>query len=384
MKRFTIEDRMLIQACLTKGMTLTDIAFRLKKNKSSISREISSHIEIRTGYALRPCIHKSEYFVCNACPIRERCGHEKRYYNFEKANDEAEDLKKISRSRTRLTKQEIRTIDNILIDQVRSLKQSLHHVYESNPTLMSICSEKTIRRLIYRHEVSLNPHELRKYVVYKHSYEKPKSFQLRDISILIGRQYNDFINFVKSHKRMNIAQYDSVIGKTSDGNAILTITFPKYEFQFGLLIKKNNPNDVVAKLKRLFRFLGSELVKKIFQINLADNGIEFSYFNKIECDDNGEFICRTFFTRPYKATDKPHCERYHEFIRYMIPKGKSLDFLTQEKVDWMFSQINSYIRESLGNKTPYELIERKYGKEFLDAINIKKVPKREVDLKQIC
>ena len=133
----------------------------------------------------------------------------------------------------------------------------------------------------------------------------------------------------------------------------------------------------------MFRKIGKEKVKEIFPINLADNGVEFSYFNKIEEMEN-EFICRTFFTNPYKATDKAHCERYHEFIRYFIPKGKSLDFLTQEKLNWMFSQINSYVRESLNDRTPYELVERKFGIEFLDAIGIYKVQKKKVTLTQIC
>ena len=125
------------------------------------------------------------------------------------------------------------------------------------------------------------------------------------------------------------------------------------------------------------------MTRKIFQINLSDNGVEFSYFNEIEYDDNGEFICRTFFTNPYKATDKPHCERYHEFIRYMIPKGRSLDFLTQEKVNWMFSQINSYVRKELNDQTPYDLVRRKYGQEFLDKIGIFRVEKKKVDLRQL-
>lgn len=169
--------------------------------------------------------------------------------------------------------------------------------------------------MIYHGFTKVKANELRKYVVYKHSYEKPKESQLRDISVLIGRQFKDYLKCCKKHKRDNIVQYDSVIGKITDRYAVLTITFIKYEFQFGLLIKKTNPTDVVVKLKKLFRSLSTELVREIFPINLADNGIEFSYFNTIEYDDNGEFICQTFFTNPYKATDKPHCESYHRFIR---------------------------------------------------------------------
>ena len=75
-----------------------------------------------------------------------------------------------------------------------------------------------------------------------------------------------------------------------------------------------------------------------------------------------------FFTNPYRSTDKASCERNHEFIRYVIPKGKSLDFLTQEKVELLFSHINSYVRESNKNKTPYDLMVERFGIEFMGLL----------------
>jgi len=383
MKRLNIEERMLIQACLYKDMNLTEIALRLGRNKSTISREISNHLIIKEGFCERECSHRKEHFLCNSCKYRRTCPHEKRYYNFEEAHQTATELKSSSRKFTRLSKNQIKIIDEVLLEQIRRLKQSLHHAYVSNPILAEICCEKTIRRLIYNGFTKVKAHELRKYAVYNHGYEKPKEFQLRDISVLIGRQFSDYLKYCSNHRRENIVQYDSVIGKITDEFAILTITFIRYEFQFGILIKKSNPTDVVNKIRKIFNRLGQEMTKQIFQINLADNGIEFSYFNNIEIDYNGEFICRTFFTNPYKATDKPHCERYHELIRYILPKGKSLDFLTQDKVNWMFSQINSYVRKELNDQTPYDLVRRKFGKEFLDKIGIFRVEKKKVDLRQM-
>jgi hypothetical protein len=43
------------------------------------------------------------------------------------------------------------------------------------------------------------------------------------------------------HKTENIVQYDSVIGKIFDEKALLTITFPKYNFQFARIIRKRIP-----------------------------------------------------------------------------------------------------------------------------------------------
>lgn len=174
--------------------------------------------------------------------------------------------------------------------------------------------------------------------------------------------------------------YDSVIGKIDDKKAILTITFPKTRFQFGLLITKDSTRSVNAKIRNLQSKLG-DLYKRIFEINLSDNGVEFARFHELEVDEYGEVLSKVFFTNPYKATDKPHCERNHEFIRYLIPKGITLDFLNQEKVNLMFSHINSYVRASNKNKTPYELTVELFGKEFMNAIGIKQIRSKDVCLK---
>ena len=121
-------------------------------------------------------------------------------------------------------------------------------------------------------------------------------------------------------------------------------------------------------------------MKHIFPINLADNGTEFSYFSKIEENEEGEKICSTYFTSPYKATDKATCERLHELVRYFLPKGYSLNDLTQEMIEEMYFHINSYVRKSQGDQTPYDLIKRKFGEDFLKTLGIRKIPKKKVRL----
>jgi IS30 family transposase len=381
-KHLTIEDRMIIQACIHDGRSITQIGTRLGVNKSTISREIHKFTVVKTC-SYPDCERRNKLNgLCNACPYKT-CSKDKYYYNFNEAEARSKNLRQSSRSKPKISPEKIKIINEIVSEGVH-LGQSLHHIYISNKVLSMLCHERTIRKLCYRGNLSIRPHELRRYVTYKHSDIKSlEELKIRAIRVLIGRMYKDFTNYVKHHKRENIVQYDSVIGKISDEQAILTITFPKYNFQFGILIKKSSPVDVRTKVIRLFNKLGNEMVKKILPINLADNGVEFSYFNQIETDQNGEKICRTYFTNPYRSTDKSECERNHEFIRYMIPKGKSLDFLTQEQVDEMFSNINSYVRKSKGDKTPYDLVKNKFGKEFLDVINIHRIPNKKVRLQQI-
>ena len=54
---------------------------------------------------------------------------------------------------------------------------------------------------------------------------------------------------------------------------------------------------------------------------------------------------------------KAQIEKNHEFIRYVIPRGKSLDPYTDDDITLLMNHINSVKRPSLGNKAPYELID---------------------------
>ena len=362
---------------LERNLSFSEIAREMDRSVSTITREFQRNARfkyINNGKCLKPLM------VCNKCKKRSYCTYIQTFYNYQEAENKADNRNKSAQNRTLLSPEIIQIIDDIVTPGIRNCK-SLHHVYHAtNPELAYLCFERTIRRLIDRGELTVKNHELRRYVRFKRPQKRQVKIQLRDIEVLYGRQYEDFLKFVKRHKRMNIAQYDSVVGKRDDRQALLTIMFPKYNFQFGILIKKDNPNAVKSKIQALFRKLGDAGVKKIFPINIADNGPEFSYFNQIELNKAEQTICRTFFTRPYRSNDKAECERNHELVRYCLPKGKSLNNLTQDQVNEMFSNINCLIRESINNSTPYELVLRKYGQEFMDTIGIKRIPTKKVRL----
>ena len=73
-------------------------------------------------------------------------------------------------------------------------------------------------------------------------------------------------------------------------------------------------------------------------------------------------------------------EKNHEFIRYVIPKGTSMDNLIQSQVDVMINNINNYNRESLNWNSPYMLAELILGKEILKKLNLSYIPFEEVKL----
>ena len=51
------------------------------------------------------------------------------------------------------------------------------------------------------------------------------------------------------------------------------------------------------------------------------------------------------------------------------------------KADEFFSHINSYVRGSNENRTPYERMLARFGDGFMEAIGVKRIPGKEVLLK---
>jgi IS30 family transposase len=342
-------------------------------NKSTISRELNR--KMAKGMF---CSTIKAIATCNVCRKKNYCSyHPKLYYDYKASNDKACDLRMTPRKKSHLSKEVIKEIDEAIAPLIYR-GQSLHHIYASDARLRALCSERTLRRLVYRRELSVGPSSLRRYVRFPHHLpKKEKPLMIRDIRYIIGRKYSDYLNHVKTHRGINRIEYDSVIGKINDFQAILTITFVKYGFQFGLLIKKGDSSSVLKVLKNLYRSVGDK-AKEIFAANLCDNGTEFAQFYEIE-----RHVGKSFYATPYRSSDKPHCERAHELVRYVFPKGKSLNEITQEMLDEVFSNINSYIRKSKGDKTPYDLVRTKFGKAFLSAINIRRIPNKKVKLTQL-
>ena len=405
--RLTIDDRINLQAAIAKGSSLNEICKQLKKNRTTIYRELTKYFYYKSCH--RTCAHcsklkscrengvvikyikecrdfdpircsrlKSFPYVCNTCNLKMSCYNDKRYYDCTKAEVMSLKNRVTTRKRKLLSRDQISYINRIITPLIKDRGQSLHHVYVTNPGLHNVCSERTIRRLIYDRYLDVKAHDLPRYIRFEHKsqYVTVRQSKIANIERMYNRTFTDFTAFTRRNPNMSVVQFDSVIGKLDDERAILTITFPKERFQFGRLIKKNSPMSVLSTLKHLFANIGYEKAREIFAINLADNGLEFSHFHKLE-----QYDVRVYFTNPYRSTDKAACERNHEFIRYVIPKGKTLDNLTQDDLNILFSHINSYIRESNQNKTPYELIVERFGPEFLEQIGIYRVDPQHVILK---
>ena len=79
---------------------------------------------------------------------------------------------------------------------------------------------------------------------------------------------------------------------------------------------------------------------------------------------------------------KPHIEKNHEYIRYVIPKGKSMNPYNNDDIIRLMNHINSTKRASLKGKAPYELIEEddEDMKSLMNLLKMHLIPADEVHL----
>ena len=179
-----------------------------------------------------------------------------------------------------------------------------------------------------------------------------------------------------------VTEMDTVKGVREKGKRLLTMIFRRNSVMLLFLM----PDGTCESVKRVFDFLevslGYEIFARLFPVILTDNGSEFKRVDDLEQSDSLTMRTSIFYCDPMASWQKPHIEKNHEFIRYVLPRGKSLNPYTQEDITLLMNHINSVRRPGLENKTPYELAEDDADMQALmRLLKMHPIPPDEVHLK---
>jgi transposase, IS30 family len=175
-------------------------------------------------------------------------------------------------------------------------------------------------------------------------------------------------------------EMDTVIGRKG-GKTLLTLFFRNCSLMVAILLDANTQEQVIRALDTIYESLGHDTFKSCFPIILTDNGSEFQASDALEKDKLGNERTKVFYCEPMASYQKPHIERNHEYIRYILPKGRSFDHLIQDQITLMMNHINSTARAGLNRQTPYRLAEMLLGESFLKSLSLKHVHSDAVHLK---
>lgn len=422
-KHLTIDDRLYIEQALDASVAFSYIARYLCKDPTTISKEILRHRRINTwnrGSFNNPynfCIHRFRCkktnacdkliicdttcrschkcnsvcprfererctridkapFVCNGCDKpRHHCTIQTKYdYNAKIAQRLYEEQRTASREGINLSKKEFHSIDRIVRPLVEQ-GQSPYMILTNHPELG--LSVKTLYNYIDQGVLLTRNIDLKRKTKFKP--RKCHKKQIVDRAVFEGRTYLDFQALELSPNEF--VEMDTVLSARGSLKCILTIYFPDVELLVGRLLQRCTPGAVRMAFDQIQRSLGGHLDFELRMPNiLTDRGREFGDPDALEFDKYGNPRTKIFYCDPMRSNQKGGIENVHTMLRMIIPKGTIFTDLSQWDVRKAVDHVNNAPRKKLDGKTPYELAHWRYGKEFLEKLQLRYVAPDEVTL----
>lgn len=140
-------------------------------------------------------------------------------------------------------------------------------------------------------------------------------------------------------------EIDTVVSRASK-DCIVTINERKSGF---VLIGKLKDRTTESLNKKVNQLINSSPLA--FKTITADNGTEFNQYKEIEKATGSKF----FFANPYHSWERGSNENLNGLIRQYIPRGSSMENLTQQQCNEISNRLNARPRKRYGFKTPEEI-----------------------------
>ena len=423
--KMKFDDRETIEIGLARKQPLIRIAALLHRHVASIAREIKKHrIFIRGSYysgndcngakgctkrhvcgdescpmycyaCAKNChLYCSDYYstkckayekppyVCNGCDNRRYCNDDRYFYDAKVADKKSIDTRKISREGIHLTDKELADVNSILSEGIKK-GQPLAHIFAVHEQDIPITS-RTAYIYIKDGLLDVRNIDLRRQTRYKRRRKKKTESGILNQKFRQGRTYIDFTELMNSRTEKDVFEMDTVKGKKGQKKVMLTMLLRRNSVMIVFLIPDCTADSVIERLDFLEKGLGKECFSRLFGICLTDNGSEFKVVDKLERSIELEGAIRTnvYFCDPMQSGQKGRLEKNHEYIRYVIPKGTSLNPYTQEDITLLVNHINSTKRPGLNNLSPYEMIpeDDEDMHRLMKLLDLKPIPADEVNL----
>ena len=386
------EQRDSIQYFIERNYTFSQIANAISKDRTTISKEIKRNRYLKSftnldsfdekGFylAIKACSKLSKPpYVCNTCKSKGGCRKNKLYYQSNVAQQHYDSILKSSREGIDIKPDVIDEIEQSIIPLIKDKKQSINQVYITHSDILYF-SKPTFYKYVNIGVLSLTNLDLPKKVKYKKRKDTNKTKNKRQIAILKGRTYDDYLLFISNHPKMNICQMDTVESSRKSRKVLLTIIDVETHFMLIKLLDKKDIKSVNLAWDNIKNNLDIKTFAKLFRIVLTDNGSEFFDPLHIELDySTGRKISNVFYCNPYSSWQKGCIEKNHEFIRKVFPKGTNFNNFNDRQIQKLEDTINNIPRDSLDGKSPYYLFKNKYP-EIVEKLNCSYIKPDDVSL----
>lgn len=383
-KHLTYNDRLIIEKGIHNGSDKASIARTLGKDKSTISLEIRKYRVTNKNdtyncecknYALckfgRKCSEKCVGYqkftckrrdrspgACNGCGKMRSCHYIKYTYSAERAENIYKTTLSEAREGFNLSEEELDQIAKVIVQLLKN-GNSPYTVLASHPECN--ISEKTLYTYIESglfKKYGVDSFTLRRQVNRKVIKQKNTCKKRSDRKFLIGRTYKDYLNFIDNNPNVFLVEMDTVYNDKEKGPFLQTFKIVKAGFTFAIYhdeFSSLNMTKGVSVVKDLI----SPMFNRYKVVILTDRGSEFSKPEEMEKDEKGDKVLNVFYCNPLSPYQKASLENNHIELRYILPKQtdlRKIGLTNQNAINKVCSNINSFKKERLDDKTPWELL----------------------------
>jgi len=320
-KHLSLEERETLVAFKEAGLTLRDIAKRLGRSHSSFVRELKRN---KTGLGRR----SNEYLIFRYVPC--------------KAHQRA--IKRGIKQRTKaplketliwlFVREHLRAPDHWTPEEISGRLPKIHPG-------KSICTEAIYQYIYSKQAKRYKLWELlpnaRKKRMKKSGRRVQRASKIPDAISIDLRP-----GIVSQRDRVGDWETDNVIGKQTDKTALSVTVERLTRLTVLSLISRSAESKTDSLIKRLVSLPRVTLT--------ADNGAENTNHQEI----TNKLGIAVFFCHAYASWEKGTVENTNGRIRRHIPKGVSLDGLTEDQIKKLEYKLNSTPRKCLGYLTPHE------------------------------
>ena len=322
-KHLSEAERGEIEAYLSVGLKPAEIARRLGRNRSTITREINRGSITQVKKVNGQKVYYQHYYA-DAAHNRYRHAREASYYL--KLDSVSDDFLRAFTEAMR-EKPRVHSVDTFV------------HTYRLQHVDAVVPSTKTLYNYIHQGLLEIKVIDLPRAVRIRTKFTKRPSTKKH-----LGKSIEERPEEINNRSRFGDWEIDSVLGgKTIGEPSILTLVErqTRYAVTKKLVEKKAEyVNQAVLECMKLYP------IKSI----TADNGNEFSSLSKIEGLD-------VYFAHAYSSYERGTNENFNGLLREFIPKGCSLKELNQNLLEDYTKAINERPRRIHGYQSAKKLFE---------------------------
>jgi IS30 family transposase len=323
-KHLTVGERANIELLMKEKVKPSEIARRIGRHRSVISREIKRNSIKQMDSELR--VQNKYYEDAATRQYKERRKRTGRKIKLIKAKEMIEYVER-----------QIKSPEKWSPDAAIGRAKLEHPEWES-------ISTKTFYNYIELGLVRIKPIDL-----LLKTKLRPKKKRNKKRKKILGKSITERPIEANDRQEFGHWEMDTVIGKREKSSVLLTLTERKTGYEIIRKVSGKSPKDIKPALKKI-KTEYDVTSESIFKTCTVDNGSEFSDSDAME-SALGTLI---YYANPYSSYERGTNENHNGIIRRFIPKGKSIDDIPDSFVKRVEYYMNNLPRKRFGYQTPLE------------------------------